>query len=428
MSTVLSGAGRRGRLASVGGVTLAAATFGVGGSARAALAQSSAERAPTAGQLSLGFAVDTTAVPGGWWGVDPALAALPAVVRTWRDYLAVRADSARRRAFWSAADRARAAEPDLALVSESYILEGRPLLVEALPVVAGDASRWVLRTVHVGVGSAARPGLLAMERTYVVRETDAGGGARWVLVQPAARETAGWRRTRSGAITYVVHPAVAWDARQAAATAAWADSLVRRFGLPPAAPVTYYQVPDLQAGQRVMGFDWAISADRAGGRANPEGRIVIAADPRYGAAYRHELVHVLLAPLVAGRSGFVGEGLAYWLGGARGRPFGAMLADLAGYLAGQPTIGLRDILAGDGTGVAGSAQLPAAAALFELAHRRGGDAAVRRFIAGVGAKDPTLDDVARAFGVTPDVLEAEWWRLVRAYGVASRQSGPMRPR
>lgn len=382
-------------------------------------AQAAAGGAPTpATGLALGFAVDTTAAAGGRWGVDPALGALPAVVRTWRDYLAVRADPARRLPFWSAADRARAPDPDLALVSEGYILDARPLLVEALPLVAGDSARWVLRTVHVGGGTAARPGLLAMERTLVVREPGPDGRPRWALAHPAAEETAGWRRARVGLIEYVVHPALAFDGRQAAETAAWADSLARRFGVAPAGPVTYYQVPDLQAGQRVMGLDWALGADRVGGRANPRARVVIAADPRYGAAYRHELAHVLLQDVAGGRSAFVAEGIAYWLGGARGRPFGAMLAGLAAYLDGQPAVGLRAILAGDGTGVAGSAQLPAAAALFELAHRRGGDAAVRRFVADLGTGEPMLDDVARVLDMPPAALEAAWRDVVRSYGDA----------
>ena len=126
--------------------------------------------------LALGFAVDTTAVPGGWWGVDAARVELPAVVRTWRDYLVVRADSAKRAAFWSAADHARAPDPDLPVACKGCLLDARPLFVEALPLVAGDSSRWLLRTVYVGGGTAERPGLLAMERTFVVRELGRDGG------------------------------------------------------------------------------------------------------------------------------------------------------------------------------------------------------------------------------------------------------------
>ena len=44
---------------------------------RASLAAQSPAGAPNR-QLSLGFAVDTSVVPGTWWGVDPARAVLPA--------------------------------------------------------------------------------------------------------------------------------------------------------------------------------------------------------------------------------------------------------------------------------------------------------------------------------------------------------------
>lgn len=116
-------------------------------------------------KLALGFAVDTTVVPGGWWGVDTARASLREVVRAWRDYLVVRHDQAQRPAFWSAADRLQSSDPDPLMPSESYLLDGQPLLIEALPLVAGNPDRWLLRTVYVGGGTAVRPGLLGMERT-----------------------------------------------------------------------------------------------------------------------------------------------------------------------------------------------------------------------------------------------------------------------
>jgi hypothetical protein len=378
---------------------------------RFARAQTPNTPAAHASRLALGFAVDTTAVPASWWGVDPALAALPGVVRTWRDYLVVRSDRSKRLAFWSAADRRRTSDPDLLLVSEGYILDANAVLVEALPLVAGDSSRWVLRTVYVGGGTATRPALLAMERMHVVREN-----GRWLLMHPSIVETAAWRRTRVGLIEYVVHPDLHFDEARAAETARWAATTASRFGIENPDPITYYEVPDLQAAMRVMGLDWGISADRVGGRANPLARVVFAADPRFGEAYRHEIVHVLLHAVAGGRSSFVGEGIAYWLGGARGKPFPAMLRDLSAHLAAHPALDLRAILDGDGTGTAGSARLPAAAAVFEVAFRRGGDAGVRRFIEALGTGEPTLDRTARALGMAPAALETAWRSIVQSTG------------
>ena len=291
------------------------------------------------GRLALGFAVDTTVVPATWWGVDPALSARPAVVRLWRDYLAVRGDRARRTAFWSAADRSRAPDPDLALGSEGYIVGANAVLVEALPIVPGDSTRWVLRTMYVGGGTAARPGLLAMERVHVVRE-----GGQWVLAHPSTVETAGWRRVRVGRLDYVVHPALAFDSARAAETAEWVDQTAQRFEIANPASITYYQVPDLQAASRVMGLDWALSSDRVGGRANPAARVVLAADPRFGEAYRHEIAHVLLAPWLGEVTSFAGEGLAYWLGGARGRTFPGLMRNLEEFLTREPAVRLGTIM------------------------------------------------------------------------------------
>lgn len=361
-------------------------------------------------RLALGFAVDTTAGPATWWGVDAALAARPAVVRLWRDYLAVRGDSIRRPALWSAADRRRTPDPDLALASADYIQGANAVLIEALPLVAGDSSRWVLRTVYVGGGTAARPGLLAMERVHVVRD-----GTRWVLAHPSAIETAGWHRARVGALEYVVHPSLRFDAARAAETARWVETIAQRFGIPSPAPITYYQLPDLEAAFRVMGLDWTLTTDRVGGRANPQARIVLAADTRFGEAYRHEIAHVLLDSWIGDASVFVGEGIAYWLGGARGQPFAAMMRDLAAFLTRHPTLALGAFLREEQPGAVASARLPAAAAVFEMAYRRGGDTAVRRLVDRTRQVPPTLDSVAAALGMTPPELDARWRALVLSY-------------
>ncbi len=368
-------------------------------------------------RLVLGFAVDTIA--SSRWGTDPALTALPGVVRTWRDYLLVRADPEKRTTFWSAADRERSPDPDLIVASESYIFEAHRVLLEALPLVTGDSSRWMLRTMYFQPGTAERPGLLAQERINVVRE-----GTRWALSHPVADVTTDWARHVVGPIEYVVHPALQFNASRADATARWVDSTAQRFGLGDVAPITYYQVPHLAAAFSLMGLDWAITADRVGGRANPGARIVFAAHPCYGEAYRHELAHVLLAPLVKGRSSFTGEGMGYWLGGARGRSFPGMIRDVAGYLGRHPTMQLRAILEDRRNGDAASLRFPAAAVVFEIAYRRGGDAAVLQLIDQLGASEPTLGAIATALGMPAAELESTWQSVVRSMAAAHLSTDP----
>ena len=364
--------------------------------------------------LSLGYAVDTTAVPASWWGVDAARSALPSVVRTWRDFLAVRKDTAKRVAFWSSADRQRLGDPDLLFLSEGYILDADPTLVEAQPVIPRDSTRWLLRTLYLSGGSKTQPGVLGMERIYVGLEN-----GRWVLYHASSVETASWMRERVGPIEYVVHPSLTFNRARAMETAQWVQETARRFGVGDVALITYYQTPNLQEAFRVMGLELALSADRVGGRASPAARVVFAADPRFGEAYRHEIAHVLLQSIAGGRSGFVGEGIAYWLGGARGQPFAEMMRDLAAYLDRHHDPKLADILDTEGSGTWGSARLPAAAAVIELVFRRSGDAGVRRFIGALGTQEPKLDAVARAVGVSSAELEQSWRALVRSFAAPS---------
>ncbi len=393
---------------------LVALCFGASIALTPAHAQTAGDNASSRA-LALGFAVDTMVVPGSWWGVDPARASLPDVVRAWRDYILMRHDASLRSSFWSDADRARSTDPDPLMTSESYLLDGRPLLVEAVPLVAGSSDRWLLRTVYVGGGSTARPGLFGMERSYIVREVDKDGRHRWVLASPLPFETAGWRRVRVGLIEYVVHPTHRFDAARARGTAQWAEALLRRFGITDRSPVTYYQVPDLQAGFRVLGLEWVLSADRVGGRASPDRRFVIAGDPRYGEAYHHELVHVLLHPLVQERSALASEGIAYWLGGARGLTFVEMMRSLAVFLSDRPNTKLADVLSNQADGAIGSATLPMVAALLELTYRRSGDGGVLRVIEALGGKEPTITGLARALDTTPQQLEADLGSLIQSF-------------
>ena len=358
--------------------------------------------------LGLGFAVDTAATPRAVWGMDAARDSVASVVRAWRAYLQVRGDPVARRAAWSAADRARHPDPDLQLAAAGYIADASPTVVDVQPLRAGDASAFVVRTLYTGSGSAEHPGVLALERVHVVRE-----GGRWALAHPIADETRDWRRARVGAIEYVVHPSQPFDTARAAATARWTADVARRFGVAPLAPLTYYQLPDLEAQSRLLGFDLALVADRVGGRADVRNRLVLAADPRFGPSYHHEIAHVVLQPVVGGMDAFWVEGVAYWLGGSRGMATPAMLQSLAAWLAARPGLGLREIVDGDDA-ASQSVRFPAAAAVLELVHRRGGDPAVRRLLARAGAVPVTFASLSTAAGMSAAELEQAWRAVLRA--------------
>lgn len=395
----------------IAGLTLLAG-MAINASSCGAHASDHAERSTPS--LAMGFAVDTSTNPASTWGVDPALGARAGVVRFWRDYLEIRGDSVKRRAFWASVDRSDEADPDQILASEDYILDAHATLVEALPVDPGDSSRWMLRTAYVGTGTAQHPGLLAMERSIVVRD-----GARWALVHPRHIVTAGWRRERVGLLEYVVHPTLDFDITRARAAARWTEATARRFGITSPSPITYYQLPNMEAAFQVMGLDWALTTDRVGGRAHPAARVVFAADPRFGEQYHHEIAHVLLAPwLGQSASAFVGEGLAYWLGGARGKSFPVVMRELAAFLQTRPTLSLEAILT-DETGEAAAGMLfPAAAALFEVAYRTGGDDAVRTLVEAMRSTAPSVTAISAALRMEPSKLSATWRELVLSYAVS----------
>jgi hypothetical protein len=364
--------------------------------------------------LTLGFAVDTTATPANWWGVDPARAVLPDVVRFWRDYLIIRHDSLKRRGHWVPDNAETGVDADPVPVVAPYLLSARPQLVEALPAQSGNPSRWILRTIYA-TGPAMQPAYMAFERSHIVGVRDGQGSWQWKLEDPAVTETVNWPRHRIGLLHYVVHPSIAFNADKAHATARWVDSTLQRFGLEPPGPITYYQVPDLEAGFRISGFQWLLGADRVGGRASSMSATVLAADPRYGEAYLHEISHVLLAPLVSGRSTFVVEGLAYWLGGARGSDFVGMIRSGSTFLIRNPNITLDEIFSNRAQSAAASMGLPVAASFFELIHRRGGDRAVLDVIEKLGTGEPTMDRLAQAVGISTSEMIAQWQQLLLQY-------------
>lgn len=375
-------------------------------------AQQSAEARRPA--LTLGFAVDTTAVPQQWWGVDSAHVVLPEVVRFWRNYLAIRHDASQRRGYWTSDRGGADVDADPVPVVAPFLLSATPQLVEALPAQAGNPARWILRTIYA-TGPSTRPSYFGFEQNHIVGARDDNGVWNWRLEDPVVTETARWPRHRVGLLQYVVHPAINFDSAKAQATALWADSLLHRFGIARREPVTYYQVPDLQAGFRISGFEWLLNGDRVGGRASIGPDIVIAADPRYGEAYRHEIAHILLAPLVAGQSVFVVEGMAYWIGGARGSDFIGLMNSGSTFLIQNPNLTLDQIFSNGATGAAASLKLPVAASFFELMHRRGGDRAVLDVIGKLGSAAPTVDGLAEAMGLSQAALVTEWRELLRQY-------------
>src|SRR2546426_10990463 len=84
----------------------------------------------------------------------------------------------------------------------------------------------------------------------------------------------------------------------------------------------------------MLGLDFFPSgSDPAGGRSNAIDRLVFSGSASVGEAYRHELAHLVIAPLLRGRTFWlVSEGLATWAGGSAGLGFQQLPPGRARYL------------------------------------------------------------------------------------------------
>jgi hypothetical protein len=235
-------------------------------------------------------------------------------------------------------------------------------------------------------------------------------GGRWVFGNALAHDTRDWARHRVGPITYVVHPAHRFDRARAAAAVRFADSLAAAFGVPPLARLEYHVTDDPDAMFRLMGVEWTITPDAHGaGFASHANRQIFVGAPALGEAYLHELAHAVLGPLTppaARTHPMMAEGLATWAGGSLGFGPRELRAAYAAWLRRRPAVTLDRVVAADGGDYGWR---PGAAVLFDLAHARGGLAAVRTLLAATTDSGSLRVATERALGL-PWAEVARLWR------------------
>ncbi len=371
---------------------LVAVLAGAGAAGRAPAAR--AQAAPTPIRLAAG------------WGVDTLTPPHHEIFSLYRSYLAARTDTARARDYWSASEQRLWPLYDL-LSGIVYQGFSHYTVVHLAPAVGLD-STYVLRILVSAVEDSTgdvRP--LALFRVYAVREA-----GRWVLANALPRLTRNWRHDTLGHVTFVYPPAHRFDRREASASAAFVDSLAQRFGLPTPEPITYYFTDDMLETLAAAGLDFfPIGSDTVGGRANPWDRFVLIGSSSAGESYRHELAHVVLAPLFAGArfNGLVQEGLMTWLGGSAGLRYEDLLPGLRRYVAEHPELTLERLLSEPPPRV-GSLDVgyDGAAVLCAMVHDHGGDAAVRELAHAGPAPADVLDAAARLLAVPRDSVTARW--------------------
>jgi hypothetical protein len=332
---------------------------------------------------------------------------VPEIYRAWRAYLRARPERQGPTPLWSAAEQRRWPQYDLTAV---IAYQGFPAtVVDIRPTRPGASDEFVVRTLFAtasGRTRDVRP--LALTRVYAVREE-----GHWVFASALPRLTRDWRRESVGPISYVLEPGHRFDRRRAERALRFADSVAAAFRLPRIAPLTYYVTDTPEAMYRILGVDWTIGG--IGGYASRPNRMIFSGNPTVGEEYRHEFAHVVLGPLVpaTGTHHVVEEGAATWLGGSLGHDHPALMREYAAFLHARPAVTLDSVLFGAGDPELG--RNPAGAALVEMAHQRGGVAAVTTLL-GIGRSDAELRaTLERVLGEPWPAIAQRWRAHVLAF-------------
>ena len=348
-------------------------------------------------------------VPG--WGVDTSHSPEREIFRLWHGYLADRPDSIHPSAYWSAVEQAEFPEYDLL---RGYVHQGYPAwtVVHLAPSPRMDSTYLIRTLVARAYDSASVVKPLALFRVYAVREQ-----GRWVLANALPRLTKDWKRATIGPVTFVYPGSHRFDRSRAEGSARFVDSIAAAFDVPAPRGIRYYVAANLDEMFWMMGLDFFPSgSDTAGGRSNAIDRLVFSGSASVGEAYRHELAHLVFAPLLRGRTFWlVSEGLATWAGGSAGLGFQQLLPGLARYLQLHPEVTL-DGVAADPPARAGTLDVgyDGFAVLCEMVYEKGGASAVKALADAGTSADAVLDSAARLLGLPRRELSAAWRRKVLA--------------
>ena len=345
-------------------------------------------------RVTLGFGVDTLSAA---WSEATWHPSVPEIYRAWSEYLSNEPGILRPNPRWSAAEQERWIAYDLV---RGVAYHGAPAtVVDIRPATGRD--EFVVRTLFARASSTGDVRPIALTRVYAFREE-----GRWVFGNALPHLTADWERTRIGPIEYVMEPGRTLDRSRAERLLAFADSLAASFDVPRLEELTYYVASTPEGLHRAMGVDWTFGGTGYG-YAVPANGLILSGDPVAGEESRHEMVHLLLAPVagVLPTHGLINEGVATWYGGSSGRTRGELLGEYAEYLAARPGIGLDLILEDNvpdmGWNVAG-------AVVVDLVQEHGGVEAVRGLFGAGRSNDELRSALSETLGMPWTGVLAAW--------------------
>jgi len=248
---------------------------------------------------------------------------------------------------------------------------------------------------------------------YAVRDAD-----RWVLANALPFRTCAWRRAAVGQITYIFAPGYPYDAARARRAVAFSDSVASAFSLPRLDSLTYYLTTSIDEMYEIIGLESDIKygSGPVGGLAQPVNHQLFSGNPRIGEEYRHELAHLILAPICCGGTSYlVSEGVPTWLGGTAGMDFATAARGLGAFLADNPAVSLDSILSGS---YDNAIVYPAGAVLADLVFERGGVTAVKGLFNAGGTPTDLRSSLERQLGRPWRAILLDWRQ--RAMALATR--------
>ena len=352
--------------------------------------------------VSVSFGIDTTSTDVG------------AIVRLVRAYLAKPDSSARSGGIWSTATDFDRRAGDLTM--EAY--QGFPATIISVAPNGADDSLFVVRVLYASADSMGRRiSPLALQRLFAVRESGSPFGFRLTGALPHL--TREWEQRTRGRVTFWYAPGQRPNPAKIAYASKFVDSVATLFQVPPPKHLDVYVARSMEDAQRAIGLDFfpAASADRGlGGRALLGG-IVLAGNPAYGEAYLHEIAHAILGPTFSIRNRLFGEGVATWLGGARGRTPQESYTRLRQIQTVRPSLSLKQVLSNDVPDATAEEMTDAfyatGALIVDAVYRRAGITGLRAL--AQLSNDPTvlLPALPAQLGLSgsdPSALD-RWWRI-----------------
>jgi hypothetical protein len=293
--------------------------------------------------------------------------------------------------------------------------QGFPATVLSIASDGPGDSVYVVRVLYASADSSGRVSPLALQRLFAVRQPGGQFGFRLSGALPYL--TRQWEQRTSGRVTFWYAPGQHSDRSRIARASSFVDSVATLFQVPPPPHLDVYVSRSLEDGFRAIGLDFfpTASVDRGlGGRALAGG-IVLAGNPAYGEAYLHEIAHAILGPTFPTRNRLFGEGVATWLGGARGRTSAEVNARLRQIQAAYPALTLEQVLNNDIPGgspeEATDAFYATGALIVDAIYRRAGIAGLRALAQTRGDPGVLLSALPAQLGTAPDQSALDrWWR------------------